>query len=63
MLTPEATETPIPPTGEVRPKIGPTAQTGARTALDDADWRDRPKRYERGVDNAAIYANLRLQTR
>jgi hypothetical protein len=36
MLTPEATETPIPLTGEVRPKIGPTAQTGARTALDDA---------------------------
>ena len=36
MLTPEATETPIPLTGEVRPKIGPTAQTGARTASDDA---------------------------
>ena len=24
--------------------------------------RDRPKSYERGVDNAAISANLRLQT-
>ena len=24
--------------------------------------RDRPKRYERGVDNAAISASLRLQT-
>jgi hypothetical protein len=36
MLTPEATETPIPLTGEVRPKIGPTAQTGTRAASDDA---------------------------
>ncbi len=42
MLTPKATEIPIPLTGEVRPKIGQTAQAGARTASDDADWAVSP---------------------
>ena len=35
-LPPEAIDNPIPLTGVVRLKIGPTAHTGARTALDDA---------------------------
>lgn len=48
MLTPEATETPIPLTGEVRPTIGPTAQTGARTALDDADWAGSSQKLRKG---------------
>ena len=36
MLTPEVTKALLPPTGEVRPKIGLTAQTGAWIASGNA---------------------------
>jgi len=49
MLTPEATETPIPLTGEVRPKIGPTAQTGTRAASDDAGRAGLAQRLRKGT--------------
>ena len=49
MLTPEATETPTPLTGEVRPKIGPTAQTGTRAASDDAGRAGLAQRLRKGT--------------
>jgi hypothetical protein len=62
MLTPEATETPIPLTGEVRPKIGPAAQSGARTALDDAVWAGSSQKLRMGSGQCGHIRQSGLQT-
>ena len=61
MLTPEATETPIPLTGEVCPKSARPRKRARGPHWMTLTGRDRPKSYERGVDDAAISANLRIQ--
>ena len=61
MLTPNLIRALLPPTGEVRPKIGLTAQTARGLPRMTSVGRDRPKSYGRGVDNALFPAKLLLQ--
>jgi hypothetical protein len=62
MLTPEATEAPIPLTGEVRPKRDRPRKQARGPLWTTLAGRDRPESYDRRVDNAAIYAKHRLRT-
>ena len=61
MLTPEATETPIPLTGEVCPKSARPRKRAPGQLRMTLVGRDRTKGYERGLDNASISAKLRIQ--